>query len=148
MGKILDKDLILNRIKSHYKFKSDAALARHLGISTSAIGNWRGRKMMDFELVITKCDEMNPNWIINGEGKPIRTQYNSDETKTGLAADPPEVYGSAVLVDEVNRLAKIVTLQEETIAAQVKTIAVMEKLIGKHERKKASSATRTSKTSL
>ncbi len=63
-----DNKLILNNIKSHYNFKSDAEFARFLGIAPNTLSNWYSRNTMDYELIITKCEELNANWLLTGKG--------------------------------------------------------------------------------
>ena len=43
MGNILDKPLVLDRIKEYYKLKGNAELARFLGVAPNTITNWYGR---------------------------------------------------------------------------------------------------------
>ena len=131
MTKVLDNRLILNRIKSYYKTTKNTELAKVLAIKPNTLSNWVKRNSIDLELIITSCEELNPNWIINGEGRPKKTVYNLDETSVDIANDAPGTYGAAGLVEEIDRLSKIVALQEATISAQAKTILVMEKLIAK-----------------
>ena len=133
MGGKLNKSLILNRIKSHYNFKKEIELATFLGIASNTLGNWYSRNTMNFDRIFTKCEKLNPNWIINGQGRPTKDYDNLKETEVStVTEDLSDHYGTAVIVEEVDRLAKIVSLQERTITAQAKTIAVMEKLIDKN----------------
>ncbi len=129
MSKILDKSLILNRIKAHYKFKKDIDFAKFLGIASNTLGNWHSRNTMNFDRIFTKCEELNPNWIINGVGRPNKDYDNLEETITSEVGDVDQDYRLKNFGKETERLAKLASLQEETIAAQAKTIAVMEKLI-------------------
>ncbi len=46
-----NKSLILNKIKLHYGFKSDAQFARFLGIKPNSLANWYSRNSIDYELV-------------------------------------------------------------------------------------------------
>lgn len=68
-----DKSLILNSIKSHYNFKSDAEFARFLGIAPNTLSNWYSRNTLDFELIHTKCVDIDGNWLLsNGVGAMSR----------------------------------------------------------------------------
>ena len=130
-GEKLDKTLILNRIKSHYKFKFDAELARFLGVNESAFGNWRSRNIIKLELLITKCADLNPNWIINGQGRPTKEYDNFEENLPSLVEEEKIDYVRQQ--DEIDHLHQVIIAQEKTIAAQAKTIEVMGQLIGKKE---------------
>ncbi|UGU17343.1 helix-turn-helix domain containing protein [Sinomicrobium kalidii] len=68
----MDRSLMLDQIKHHYRFKRDVDLARHLGIKPQALSNWRKRNSFDAELIYTKCDELNSSWLLNGEGPMLR----------------------------------------------------------------------------
>jgi len=63
----MDKSLILNRIKSEKKFKTDTELANFLGISKATLSNWYKRDTIDYDLVLSKCEHMDLNWIIRGD---------------------------------------------------------------------------------
>lgn len=68
MGTILDKALVLDRIKQHYNLKSNADLARFLGVAPNTITNWYGRKTFDLDVIYTKCVDIDFNWLLTGEG--------------------------------------------------------------------------------
>lgn len=61
---------ILNRIKSAYDLKSDAELARFLGVGASTPGNWRLRGSINYDVIFSKCGDLNLNWLLRGEGIP------------------------------------------------------------------------------
>jgi hypothetical protein len=63
----MDKALILKRIKEEKNFKTDAQLAVFLGISKAVLSNWYKRDTIDYDLVLSKCELMDLNWIIRGE---------------------------------------------------------------------------------
>ncbi|WP_410221895.1 helix-turn-helix domain-containing protein [Pedobacter sp.] len=69
-----DNRLILNEIKYYYKFKSDAEFARFLGIAPNTLSNWYSRNTLDYELVITKCEDINANWLLTGKGDMLLIQ--------------------------------------------------------------------------
>lgn len=68
--------MILNAIKKHYKFKSDAEFARFLGIKPNSLSNWYTRNTMDYERVFSKCVEIDGNWLLSGQGQMLRSQNN------------------------------------------------------------------------
>ena len=73
MGNILDKPLVLDRIKEYYKLKGNAELARFLGVAPNTITNWYGRKTFDIDVIYTKCVDIDMNWLLTGEGNMLRT---------------------------------------------------------------------------
>ncbi|APD07049.1 hypothetical protein UJ101_01533 [Flavobacteriaceae bacterium UJ101] len=68
----MNKSLILNQIKKHYNFKSDTQFAAHLGIKPQVLSNWKSRNTYDAELIYTKCVDLNPAWILTGEGNMLK----------------------------------------------------------------------------
>ncbi len=79
MGNILDKPLVLDRIKEYYKLKGNAELARFLGVAPNTITNWYGRKTFDIDVIYTKCVDIDMNWLLTGEGNMIREESNKEE---------------------------------------------------------------------
>lgn len=72
MFTIMNKSLILNEIKLHYGISSDAKFAEFLGIKPQVLSNWRARNTFDYELIYTKCVEIDGNWLLSGEGDKLR----------------------------------------------------------------------------
>jgi len=68
----MDKTLIIKEIKEHYNFKKDSELAKHLGISSQVLTNWKSRNTYDAELIYTKCLEINPEWLLTGKGDMLK----------------------------------------------------------------------------
>lgn len=79
MGSILDKTSVLDRIKSFYKLKGNADLARFLGVAPNTITNWYGRKTFDLDVIYTKCVNINFNWLLTGEGEMLRSEQKKAE---------------------------------------------------------------------
>lgn len=77
MSKKFDKRLILNRIKMAFDLKSDADLARFLGVKSTRVANWASRDKIDYEIIFTKCDLLSFDWLITGEGKVFKDSVNS-----------------------------------------------------------------------
>jgi len=69
--------LILNRIKEYKNFNSDKELADFLGITTQNLSNWKSRNTLDFEIIFTKCVDVNSNWLLNGNGEMMLNNYYS-----------------------------------------------------------------------
>lgn len=77
----VDKTLILNKIKTHYGFKSDAEFARFLGVKPNTLSNWYARDTFDYETIVTKCDDINTEWLF-GKGDMLKS---SEEKKSNVA---------------------------------------------------------------
>lgn len=73
----IDKSLILNKIKSHYKFETGESFASFLGISATTLSGWSRRNTFDIELICSKFTDINANWLLSGEGNMIKTEVQS-----------------------------------------------------------------------
>ena len=63
-----DKKLILNAIKKHYSFKTDAEFARFLEVKPTTLASWYSRNAINHELIYEKCVDIDGNWLLSGEG--------------------------------------------------------------------------------
>lgn len=72
----MDKILILNRIREHYGLTKDADFARFLGINSQNIRNWYARNNYNANLLIEKCEDIRPEFIITGKGEMLKSQDN------------------------------------------------------------------------
>jgi hypothetical protein len=83
-----DKKLILNVIKKHYSFKTDAEFARFLDIKPTTLSSWYSRNAINHELIYDKCVDIDGNWLLSGQGEMLRKNNNhSVEYKTDNVSD-------------------------------------------------------------
>lgn len=68
----MNKSLILNEIKKHMKFKTDTELANFLGVKQNTISTWKARDTIDYDLIISKCDFLDANWLLTGKGEMLK----------------------------------------------------------------------------
>lgn len=68
-----DKREILGRIKDAFEFTSDTQLSEYLGISKATLSNWYSRNSMDYELVFSKCERLNSDWLLTGKGEMLKS---------------------------------------------------------------------------
>lgn len=96
----MDKSLILNLIKLHYKFKTDTDFAKFLGVTPQVLQNWKTRNTLDYDLLYTKCVDIDGNWLLTGKGKMLREEYAAElmyeTTGIELGSTIPLVYPRAV----------------------------------------------------
>ncbi len=64
----MDKSLILNEIKNHYGIEKDADFARFLEIKPQTLSSWYKRNTFDIELLYAKCEDIDGNFLLTGEG--------------------------------------------------------------------------------
>lgn len=68
----MDKSLILKEIKKYYNFKTDGEFADFLGIKQNTLSNWASRNSIDYDRIITKCEEIDANWLLTGKGSMLK----------------------------------------------------------------------------
>lgn len=100
----MDKRLMLNKIKEYYKFNSDSDFAKYLGITPQNLSNWKSRNTFDAELIYTKCEDINPEWLLTGKGEMLK---KDSEKKT------PEEPSQVLSVPELQQI--VIDMQKREI---------------------------------
>lgn len=70
-------DAIIERIKEAYNFKTDAEVAKFLGIKPSTLSMQKNRGRLNLKRIIEKCSDLDQNWLLHGRGEK-RLVNNSD----------------------------------------------------------------------
>ena len=108
----MDKRLILNEIKLHYKFKTDSEFARFLGVNSQKIRNWYNRNNYNANLLIDKCQDISPQFIITGKGEMLR----ENEQISKASVDSDEWKEKAVLWMKIaSERLEMIEMQREVI---------------------------------
>jgi transcriptional regulator with XRE-family HTH domain len=117
-------NLIIQRLQLFFDVKTSKALAQKLGVSESALSNWKNRNTIDYELLFTKCEGINFNWLFLGKGEMNSLPEQVNES-------PP---GYARVIGDANE--KLVRSQQETIEVQRRYINSLEKDLAKLRQEK------------
>lgn len=72
----LAKGEMLDAIKAHLGLPKNADFARFLGVSSQAVSNWYARNTFDAELLYTKCEFINADWLLSGKGEMLKASIN------------------------------------------------------------------------
>ena len=75
----MDKKLILNELINYYANGNQTKFAELLGISVSALSNWKNRNVLDYELIFTKCQGLNAEWLFTGKGSMLKEAAQAPE---------------------------------------------------------------------
>lgn len=67
----------LEAIIAYYSKGKPTVFARFLGVAPSTISSWLARDTFDSELLFAKCEMINPNWLLTGEGSMLKTNVNT-----------------------------------------------------------------------
>lgn len=67
---------LLDRLKKHLDIKSDAGLARELGITPQALSSFKKQKKFPSDLIIKYCfnNKLSIDWLFTGEGPKYRNR--------------------------------------------------------------------------
>jgi len=76
MEKVL-AELVIDRLMQIYKFKKYNKLSEFLGLASNTLSSWKKRNKIDWNLIFSKCENINFNWLITGEGSP---EINNEKT--------------------------------------------------------------------
>lgn len=74
---IIDKVLILNRLKKLGGFNTNAEFARFLDITPQNLSNWYKRNTYDVNLLANLFTNVNKEWLVTGEGEMLKVD-NAD----------------------------------------------------------------------
>lgn len=108
----INKSLILNEIKSHYKIKSDAEFARFLEIKPQTLSSWRSRNTYDIDLLYAKCIDLNAEWLLTGKGPMLKEEASQKEPPKDRQK---EIDRLLELLDQKDReIAQLKKAQENT----------------------------------
>ena len=66
----------LEAIIAYYSNGKPSVFARFLGVAPSTISSWLARDTFDSELLFAKCEMINPDWLLTGEGSMLKTIVN------------------------------------------------------------------------
>jgi predicted transcriptional regulator len=72
---------IIERLKIFHGVDTAYELAQILGIAESTLSGWKSRSTIDYELIFSKCEDVNLNWLIYGEGEMRKMSYVASENR-------------------------------------------------------------------
>lgn len=119
---MFDKSLILNMIKEHLNIKTDAEFSSFLGIKPNVLWNWRNRNSIDYELILSKCNDISPEWIMSGKGQMLKTESSVPEFKE-------EFKNFEVLKGNDDMMKRIIELLENQLQEKERIIQEKERMI-------------------
>lgn len=138
--------LIIDRLMLYFGVKNSNDLAKKLNISPTTLSNWKARNSIDYNLIFSKCENINVNWLLYGKGNMLLdndTKYEIQKLGS-VAMDGAVKYETKPNIDEMRNTIKrqadeIKILNErlkdkdEIIAAKTALLKMYETL--GHERK-------------
>ena len=105
---MFDKTLILNKIRLHLNLKTDTEFAKYLGINRNVLSNWKARNTYDVNVLTQKCDFLNKDWLLTGNGEMLKSEIRNMEKNESFKLP---------IERENELLRKLNELNQELIAA-------------------------------
>lgn len=111
----MDKSEMLIRLIDHFSNGSKALFSKKLGISPQAVSSWISRKTFDNELIYAKCEGINPEWLLTGDGNMMKSQNESNHPQDIRILHKPKI--AEKRIDQQS-----IKLYDVAAAANLKTI--------------------------
>ena len=121
----MDKTLILNKIKTYLKIEKNTDFAEFLEIKPTTLAMWYKRNTFDIELLFKKCEFIDANWLLTGQGEML---------KNTPAPEPAPQESHAGEDELVTLLRDKIALLEKNNASLEYTISIQEKITTSQER--------------
>jgi phage repressor protein C with HTH and peptisase S24 domain len=92
---------MLQRLKIALGIKSDSELAEYLGMPQSTLANQKRRGGYDYELIISKANNVNLHWLFTGEGEMLLSKPQEIDENTTATLPVAEVEFVQVTQEEL-----------------------------------------------
>ena len=115
----MEKKEMLQALIEHYDNGNKSQFAKRLGISAQGVSTWLSRGTLDIETIFAKCEGVNPEWLLTGEGAML----NDDEKKT---------IPSPRMVEVTAEAWDIIKKQAESLASKDRQVEELIKLLKKN----------------
>lgn len=93
-----DIELVYNKIKYHYKLKNNSELANFLGVKPQAISNSLERNQINWNNIITKCEELSIDELL---GRDLPVAHPATEPDAGIPLIPINAMAGAFTDSQV-----------------------------------------------
>ena len=103
----MDKSLILKELIAYYSDGKNTDFAQKLGIKPQTISSWMARNTFDIELIYAKCENLDANWLLSGEGAMLLAKNGS--------SPPDQTEIIRLLREKVADQQKIIDLLEDKV---------------------------------
>jgi phage repressor protein C with HTH and peptisase S24 domain len=120
----INKSQILKTIKDHYNFNSDAEFARFLDIKPQVLSNWYARNTFDYEILYTKCVDLNLDWLFTGEGDMLKKMSSESFDYKRLENDDVETNMTEIPLYDINAAAGLRLLFDNGRQNMIDTIKI------------------------
>lgn len=84
--------LIIEKLKSVFNVSTDTGLAEALGVRQNTISSWKTRGTLDYALIISKCDNIDLNWIFNDKSDDLNTKKCNTKTPQNVLKQNEDIF--------------------------------------------------------
>lgn len=71
---------MLNALINHYEGGNKSQFAKRLGVSAQGLSTWLSRNTFDTELIYSKCENVNSEWLLTGKGNMLKEQERQNSS--------------------------------------------------------------------
>lgn len=127
----MEKRDILLQIIQHYTNGNKSQFAKILGVPAQNISAWVTRNSFDVDIISTKCIDINPAFVLTGEG-PI-TLDAGVPTPTVSPSAPVHALNNANLDQRINELLTVCHTLTDLMAEAQKSVAEGQAILRKSQ---------------
>lgn len=123
---------MLEGLIEHYTRGNKAQFAKRLNVSAQTISAWIARSTFDAELIYTKCSDVNPRWLLTGEGEMLAEEgaAGTAEAPTQGANNTNSAQMMQIIIEQAQEIGKLkeqvrqLTIEQEKLAARANTATI------------------------
>lgn len=119
-------ELILNKLKEFLGFKTNIEFAKFLGIAPTTLSSWYARGTIDYNLIYAKCEYIDANWLLTGQGDMLRVpavqQQGQPPPKNEVKKEATAPPACALCAEK----ERVIATQQQLIVDKDKIIALLE----------------------
>ena len=124
----MDTKLMLEQIRTHYGLGRNADFARFFDITEQNAYGWSKRGTFDVVSIYNKCPELNPEWLLTGEGEMLKSQGQSingsynQQAGGNIIASTKAIEDLTTVLKEQQHLTSVAQEQMGELIAIIKNI--------------------------
>lgn len=130
MGNISKSERV-NRLVEHFGRGNKSEFARIIGTTPQVVATWITRDTLNYDLVYAKCEGINPEWLLTGDGEMLKavSSFPSVDSSSGITQLVGVIQELTANLSERNQ--EIGDLREQIGRAEA-TIVMLKAELAKH----------------